>query len=296
MRSFREFVEAKQMMLFSTKPRELYHGTTTGANDSTLNSFRSRGVLSGVSGGYGQGKGFFVYSDRASARKHAVGVSTGRGSSYRRNKDNSGRAMVVAVEAVMEPGDWEIDYELNYKPVMEYLLKNFDAVKDKMQSDDISVDKVNMRQAPWERGVLANKRQGEVHPLASGRSNDEELELEPMEGAATGFAVRAKGSSPIMTHIGPTRGRTIWHHGDRQERGGLTTDGETVGIIMGLLRKNDPGIVRSFEELFFSNMGPGVAVKYVGRAPLKVKSMEVAQSDGNMMPNQAVDDSYWGAA
>lgn len=293
MRGFREFLESRQMMLFSTRSRELCHGATTGEGDSTLASFRGRGVVSGMSGGYGQGRGFFVYSDRASARKHAVGVSTGRGASYRRGRDNSGRPMVVTVEAVMEPDEWDLDYELNYRSVMEYLLRDFDRIKDKMQSDNISIEKVLMGQRPWEREDFRGVGRDEVHPLASGASKDDELELEPMEGASMGFALRAKGATPISTHIGPTRGRTIWHHGDRQDKGGMTTDGEAVSIIMGLLQKNDPRVVRSFEELFFSNMGPGVAVKYVGRSPIPIKSIEVAAADGNMMPNQAVDDSYW---
>lgn len=288
MTTFREFLEARQAMLFSTRPREVYHGTTTGAGDATLASFRGRGVVSGMSGGYGQGGGFFVYSDRASARRHAVGVATGRGASYRGGKDNAGRPMVVTVEAVMEPDEWELDYELNYRAVMDYLLKNYEGIKDKMQSDQISVEKVSMDGL----GSGVKRPRDGVHPLAAGPSRDDDLELEPME-AASGFALRARGAAPIRTHIGPTRGRTIWHHGDRQPSGGLTTDGEGVGIIMGLLRKNDPRVVRSFEELFFANMGAGVAVKYVGRTALPVKGMEVAASDGNMMPNQAVDDHYW---
>jgi hypothetical protein len=296
MKTFREFLESRQMMMFSTRPRELYHGTTAGEGESTLASFRSRGVVSGASAGYGQGGGFFVYSDRSSARKHAVGIATGRGSSYRSGRDNGGRPMVITVEAVMEPDDWDIDYELNYRAVMEYLLKNFDSVKDKMQSDDISVEKVSMGQKPWERDGFKGLRPAEVHPLASGASKDDDLTLEPMESATTGFALKARGPNPIRTHIGPTRGRTIWHHGDRQEKGGLTTDGETVAIIMGLLQKNDPRAVRSFEELFFANMGAGVAVKYVGKSPMKIKSIETASVDGNMMPNQAVDDSYWTTA
>lgn len=286
--TFRQFMEARQRMLFSTRPREVYHGTTTGAGDATLESFRRRGVLSGASGGYGQGSGFFVYSDRASARKHAVGVATGRGASYRGGRDNAGRAMVVTVEAVMEPDEWDLDYELNYKTVMDYLLKNFDAIKEKMQSDQISVEKVSMS-----RGELAGVRpRGEVHPLAAGPSRDDDLELEPME-SATGLSLKARGAAPIRTHLGPTRSRTVWHHGERQPQGGLTTDGETVGIIMGMLKKNDPRVVHSFEELFFANMGPGVAVKYVGSKPVPVKGIEVAATDGNMMPNQAVDDHYW---
>lgn len=70
-------------------------------------------------------------------------------------------------------------------------------------------------------------------------------------------------------------------------------DGESVEMIMNLLRKNEPRVMRSFEELFFANMGSGVAVKYVGSEPLKVKNIEMAPGDGNLTMNQAVDNHYW---
>lgn len=302
MKTFREFLEARQMMLFSTAPRELYHGTVTGREDSNLRGFRERGAVASMSGGHGQGGGFFVYTDRGSARKQAVSISTGRGSGYRMGADNTGNPMVVTVEAVMEPDEWDLDYELNHKAVMEYLLKNFDAVKDKLQSDEVSVEKVTMGLRPWEKPDFYRRREEAPHVLASGRSNDEDLQLEPMEGwtpnsieddRPTGFRISARGARPLNTHLGPARSRDVWHYGMRQERGGLTMDGESVGMIMSLLQRNDPRVVHSFEELFFANMGPGIAVKYVGRRPLKAKSIEVIRTDGNPLMNQAVDDSYW---
>lgn len=295
------------MMLFSTRPRELYHGTVVGKEQVNLRSFKSKGAMP-MSGGYGQGGGFFVYSDRNSARKQAVSISTGKGSSYRNDADNSGRPMVVTVEVTMEPDQWDLDYELNYKLIMEYLLKNFDRVKDKLKSDHISVEKTTMGLQPWEKPGYYKKREEKPHPLAVPKSNHEDLELEPMENwlpadvaanikdRPVGFRVSAVGNKPIMTHLGPARDRTVWHRGKAQDKAGYTYDGEAVGIIMNLLQKNDPRTVHSFEELFFSNMGPGVAVKYVGKEPLSVKSIEIADTDGNMMFNQAVDDHYWKSA
>lgn len=308
MMTFREFLEATQRMLFSTGPRELYHGTVTGRDDSNLKGFREKGAMSSMSGGYGQGGGFFVYTDRSSARKQAVGISTGRGASYRGNMDNLGDPMVVTVEAVMEPEEWDIDYELNHKAVMDYLIKNFERVKDKLQSDAISVEKVTMGLRPWERPDHYKQKREDPHPLSVGPSKDDELQLEPVENwlpdsvkaeidkRPTGFRISAKGARPLRTQLGPARNREVWHYGDRQEKGGLTTDGESIGIIMNMLQKNDPRIVHSFEELFFANMGPGIAVKYVGQRPLKAKSIEIIRTDGNPMMNQAVDDSYWQSA
>lgn len=303
--TFMEFLEARQRMLFSTRPRELHHGTVTGEDESNLRSFRERGAVASASGGYGQGGGFFVYTDRASARRQAVAISTGRGASYRGHLKNAGNPMVVTVEAVMEPEDWDLDYELNHRAVMDYLLKNFERVKEKLQSDDVSVEKVTMGLRPWERPDFYKYKKEAPHPLASGHSKDDELELGPMENwlpdsvkaqmdrRPTGFRVSAKGPRPLQTHLGPARSREVWHYGDRQEKGGLTTDGETVGMIMGMLQKNEPRVVHSFEELFFANMGPGIAVKYVGKKPLKAKAIEVIRTDGNPVANQAVDDSYW---
>lgn len=305
--TFRQFMEAKQMMMFSTRPRELYHGTVSGKDDSNLRSFKTKGAVSGISGGYGQGRGFFVYSDKNSARKQAVGISTGAGTSYRSSKE-SGRPMVVTVQSIMEPEDWDLDYELNYKVVMDYLLRNFDAIKEKMQSDHVSVEKVTMGLRPWEKPDYYSYKKEKPHPLASGSSEDNDLQLEPMENwmprdvtdrlekRPLGLRIRAKGSRPLSTQTGPARSREVWHRGDDQEKSGYTTDGETVGMIMDMLQKNDPKTVHSFEEMFFSNMGPGIAVKYVGSKPLAVKEVEVAATDGNMLMNQAVDDSYWRSA
>lgn len=304
MLNFREFLEARQMMLFSTAPKELYHGTVTGRGDANLRSFQSQGITA-RSKGYGQGAGFFVYSDISSARKHAVGLAGGKGS-YRTHMDNSGKPMVVTVEAVLEPDEWDLDYEMNFKVVMDYLIRNFEAVKDKLQSDDISVEKATMGLRPWEKPEYYSYRREEPHPLATKSAGDEELELEPMENhlpmdvadglkdRPVGFRLRARGSRPIAGTI-PSRSREVWHYGRRQEDSGLTSDGESVGIIMNMLKSNDPNAVRSFEELFFSNMGAGVAVKYVGSQPLKTKRIEVAATEGNMMTNQAVDDNYWRA-
>jgi hypothetical protein len=308
MRTFREFLEARQMMLFSTSPRDLYHGTVTGADDENLKSFRDSGAVSGKSSGYGQGSGFFVYTDAASARKQAAGIATGRGSSYRGGMDNKGRPMVVTVEAVLDPEDWDVDYELNHKAVMEFLLRNFDAVRDKLQSDEISVDKMTMGLRTWERPdhyKFDPSRSEKPHPL-SVPSKEEELELEPMEGwmpreveaglkeRPTGFRIRATGPRPIAG-TRAARSRDVWHYGNAQGKGGMMQDGESIRIIMDLLGRNDPRVVRSFEELFFANMGPGIAVKYVGSSPLKPKRIEVAVTEGNMMPNQAADDHYWRA-
>lgn len=302
--TFREFLEARQMMLFSTAPRELYHGTVTGRNDANLKSFRSRGAV-GMSKGYGQSGGFFVYSSKESARRHAVGIATEK-ASYRYHLDNSGRPMVVTVEAVLDPDDWDIDYELNFKEVMEYLLKNFDAVKEKLQSDDISVEKTTKGLMPWEKPEYYMPKKEDPHPLSVGASDDHDLTLEPLgpmeswlpreieaglKDRPLGFRVRAKGTSPLPGTN--SRSRDVWHYGRRQERGGLTSDGQSVEVIMNLLRRNDPRVMRSFEELFFANMGPGIAIKHVGPTPLKVKNIEIAPGDGNLAMNQAADDHYW---
>jgi hypothetical protein len=52
-------------------------------------------------------------------------------------------------------------------------------------------------------------------------------------------------------------------------------DGEVIAPIINKLQQKDPQTVHKFEELFFANMKPGVAIKYVGSEILIPKRIEI---------------------
>jgi len=76
----------------------VYHGSSTGANNTTLQSFRQGTQNKG--GGYGQGGGFYVWTDYATAKNHATGFG------------QDGYPMVLAFAVTLNPEEWDIDYEL----------------------------------------------------------------------------------------------------------------------------------------------------------------------------------------
>jgi hypothetical protein len=219
------------MMMFSTRPVELYHGSNTGADNGVLDSFRRRGVVPDMASGHGQGRGFYVWSDRKSAASHAKAILGDP--TITTNARTDGSPMVVTIKAVMEPDRWDLDYEMNKRKMIEWLHDNHEMANEIMGSEDVRIKNRFQREVPDDRGEWANSK---------------------------GVQFLTPGGS-MSTHYA-------------RSEGGMRA-GELVGAIMNKIQKKDPATVHRFEELFFANMGPGVAVKYVGSEPLKPKRIEV---------------------
>jgi len=136
MKTFKQYLEDRQMMMFSTKPVELYHGTNTGPNNETLQSFTQKGAMPNVAQGYGQGAGFYVWSDRKSAASHTEGISK---DSITTRAKVGGNPMIVTVEAIADPEKWDLDYEQNKKPIVNWLYDNFEKIQPLIDSDEINL-------------------------------------------------------------------------------------------------------------------------------------------------------------
>lgn len=228
---FSEWLLERQMMMFSTRPVEVYHGTYTGDGDKVLRSFKDKGVLSGLASGYGQGHGFYVWSDKKSAANHTNAIANNPMVST--GADLKGSPMIVTIEAIMEPGDWDLDYESNRESMIDWLYDNHEMANEIAGEEGIRVHNRFNREIPTgnDRMVMSKGIQFQ----------------EPRGSRSTHYA---KGQSGIRA-------------------------GELVGSIMNRIQQKDPATVHRFEELFFANMGPGIAVKYVGSEPLKPKRIEV---------------------
>jgi hypothetical protein len=129
MLTFLEWVEQHQMMMFSTRPREVYHGSNTGTNFATLRSFQ-QGIRANIAQGYGQGAGFYVWSDKKSAVKHAMGLA--QGNMMVTAADTTGFPMLVTVEAMLTPEEWDLDYEISRNPVLMWIHSNWETLKNKL--------------------------------------------------------------------------------------------------------------------------------------------------------------------
>lgn len=232
LKSFKQYFEDQQMMMFSTKPVELYHGSNTGADNSTLRSFKSHGILPSVAQGWGQGAGFYVWSDKNSAIQHTKAI---KDDTIQTKSKQDGLPMIVTVEAIPSPEKWDLDYEANRRILVNWLYENSDKFNQILSGEDVGIT--------WkgERDIL----QGDSDQL-----------------------VKAKG---ITVKMGTGR-KALY---DKDEAG--TRSGEYFSAIVNRLQKKDPQTVHRFEELFFANMKPGVAIKYVGSEPLIPKRIEIFQ-------------------
>lgn len=233
MKTFLEWLVERQMMMFSTKPVELYHGSNTGADNSALQSFKTKGVLPDVAKGYGQGQGFYVWSDWESAARHTKAI---KDDSITTKARQDGLPMIVTIKSIIEPSEWDFDYENNHKKLIDWMYDNFDKIKGIV--DEEGQTRLRNR---WQREVL-NAKDNLV--MSKG------IQFERPGG---GWTSRYSNS------------------GDSQS----TDTGEMIGSIMNRLQQRDPETVHRFEEIFFANMGRGIPIKYVGSQPLKPEKIEV---------------------
>jgi hypothetical protein len=57
--------------------------------------------------------------------------------------------------------------------------------------------------------------------------------------------------------------------------GGSAADGELFSQLMQGLAKRNPQVVHDFKVIFFDNLRPGIAIKYVGEKSLQIRDIEV---------------------
>jgi hypothetical protein len=190
----------------------------------------------------GQGAGFYVWSDAASAKNHSIETSGEFGSGTKMG----GSPMIVVVESVLEPEEWDLDYETNAYTVAKWLRSNWDTVKDDLGKVlDLDKSKVTTR------GGTVSGMTGEMTPVTQG------LKMVPQKDTG-------------LRPLGIT-----WQQDDKTVAGNVSA-GDKLGLIMNALSTGqNKALVHEFEEGFFANMPNGVAVKYAGANTLAVKRIEI---------------------
>lgn len=158
--------------------------------------------------------------------------------------------MVVTVEAILEPSDWDADYELNSRSIIKWIHDNWDEVGSHIE-EFFDMKRTRRFYVPPTRSKIPGK-ENEIHP------------------PRTGVTFWPKGE--FEQSIG-TGSKTITTVGD-----GGVAQGQILGTIVNKLQQKDSQFVHKFEELLFANMGPGFALKYVGSQPLVPKRIEIFES------------------
>jgi hypothetical protein len=180
-----------------------------------------------------------VWSDASHAKNHST-KEAGEGGSETKM---GGSPMIVVVESILKPEEWDLDYETNYQTVVKWLHSNWDTVKNDL-GEVLDLDRSKAFTHPAGVSGLT----GEEYPIRQG------ITLAPKNNPnwtrRTGMTTEPSDSS-----IGI---------------------GEKLGTVMNALStgKNN-ALMHRFEESFFANMPDGVGVKYTGEKPLAVKRIEI---------------------
>ena len=225
---------------------KLYHGSNSGPDDSVLKSFQEKGVLSSLAEGYGQGAGFYVWTDRASAERQAKYIAAGN---IATGAKKGGKPMIVELTEMLDPQNWDLDYEMQAAEISDFLYKNYDRLGpllEKSQGVDLG---------DGFKDFNVKQKYGEYVDRS-----DQQL----IRSFDIGFTEEGlKGGRNLANVTGDIRTGTV------------------IGKLIKALRMGDPTLTDQFEEEFYKSLKPGQALKYVGSAPLRPSNIETFAKGGS---------------
>jgi hypothetical protein len=242
-------------------PVKLYHGSNTGVDDSVLKSFKEKGALSNIAKGYGQGEGFYLYTEKNKAQQQAKMRVSGGSNFTVAQGDRSGKPMVLSFDEVLDPKTYDLDYELQKGLVVQWMHDNYDTLKDKY--------------APTENET-GLKGKFDKNPDAGMMS----VGIRVQEGSQT---LKSEDGTEFTLPGGSRKSIYAGSEGDVRE-------GALLGQLMSRIQSGDPELVNTFEsELFKRPLG--LALKYVGSSPLKPSNIETF-ADGGSVEGQKKEKNF----
>lgn len=125
--------------LLERKEISLYHGTTTGPEDAYLDSFRKQGIKPDLASGYGQGKGFYNYSDKNTAISHANALASGNQDFKKLAFTKNQKPLLVTHKAKLNPKDYELDKEVQSEDFQKFLQSNSTLINNYLQKQSVKV-------------------------------------------------------------------------------------------------------------------------------------------------------------
>jgi len=229
---------------------KLYHGSNTGVDDSVLKSFKEKGALSNIAKGYGQGEGFYLYTEKNKAEQQAKMRVNGGSNFTVAQGDRSGKPMVLSFDETLDPKTYDLDYELQKGLVVQWMHDNYDTLKDKY--------------APTENQT-GLKGKFDKNPDAGMMS----VGVRVQEGSQT---LKSEDGTEFTLPGGSRKSIYAGSEGDVRE-------GALLGQLMSRIQSGDPELVNSFESKLFEKP-LGLALKYVGSSPLKPTNIETFAQGG----------------
>ncbi len=229
---------------------KLYHGSNTGIDDNVLKSFKEKGALSNIATGYGQGAGFYLYTEKSKAEQQAkMRVNGGSGFTLA-SGDRSGKPMVLSFDEVLDPKTFDLDYELQKGLVVQWIHDNYEVLKDKYAATE---------------NQTGLKGKFDKNPSAGMMS----VGIRVQEGSQT---LKSEDGTEFEVQGGARKSIYAGSEGDVRE-------GALLGQLMSRIQSGDPDLVQQFESSLFKHP-LGLALKYVGSSPLKPTNIETFATGG----------------
>ena len=110
--------------------KEFYHGTCF-----PMESF-TKGITTGRAKGFGQGSGFYVFSDKINAVEHAKSITSDDGPSKEEDCPPSASPIVIVIDPPLTSENFDIDYELATGNFIKFMIKHPDQFKGKVVTFD----------------------------------------------------------------------------------------------------------------------------------------------------------------
>jgi TP901 family phage tail tape measure protein len=229
---------------------KLYHGSNTGIDDNVLKNFKEKGALSNIATGYGQGAGFYLYTEKNKAEQQAkMRVNGGSGFTLA-SGDRSGKPMVLSFNEVLDPKTFDLDYELQKKLVVQWIHDNYDLLKDKYAPSETQTGLKDKFDKNPDAGMMS-------------------VGIRVQEGSQT---LKSEDGAEFEVKGGARKSIYAGSEGDVRE-------GALLGQLMSRIQAGDPDLVQQFESGLFKHP-LGLALKYVGSTPLKPTNIETFATGG----------------
>ena len=135
-------------------PILLYHATSTGEDNKTLNSFKNEGAKPMMGGGYGQGRGLYMMSLKGGPYSHAKKLAADK---VIANVKHAGLPMVVSIEfPFIDTKEWDLDQEIHGGEIIEFIRKiiMYQGSKGLAPKNTIKVN-TSLANAPKDQSMLA---------------------------------------------------------------------------------------------------------------------------------------------
>lgn len=127
--------------LSARRPVPLYHGTSAKDASQYIRAMSREGIVPRIRNGFGQGGGYYAFTDRGAAATHARAVASGA-PDFRisRPRDGIETPIIVSLNASLNPRDYDIDYEVQSGDAMSFLASQEGIINERLGDSPVMAE------------------------------------------------------------------------------------------------------------------------------------------------------------